>query len=200
MKRASILVGLVVAAATGCIAPASPPPVRYFSLEGPAATAEEHGAVAAGVPLRLRHVRAAAHIDEKIVWRSDVEVGFYDDEKWCQPPAAAVERDLSHALFVGQGVLEVSITAPTLDVEITALEEVVAPAHEARVTLVAVLRDPAARTRSEWTITESRPVTREEDPAAFARALQPALAAAVARVRDAVVEALARRPVEKPSG
>jgi ABC-type uncharacterized transport system auxiliary subunit len=193
-----LLVGIALAA--GCIsAPESPPPVRYFSLEG--RSEGEPSRVAAGLPLTLRHVRAPGYFSERIVWRrSDVEVGFYDDRRWSEPPAAIVERGLARELFVASGISRTEEKAPSLDVSVTGFEEVVTPEHEARVTLALLLRDAGGRTLLETTVSERRPVLGRDDPAAFANAMDQALGAALRSTVGAVSAALVASARERPAG
>ena len=37
--------------------------------------------------LRLRRLRAASYLRNRMVWRNGVELGFYDLLRWTEPPA-----------------------------------------------------------------------------------------------------------------
>jgi uncharacterized lipoprotein YmbA len=189
-SRLPLLSLAAVALATGCLSPSTPPEISYFGLQGRAERAPE--STLARSPLRLRHVRAPSYIADRIVWRSSpVEVGFYDDRKWCEPPAQTIERALHHQLFSVQGFVPAEERAPAVDVEVTFFEEVVAPRHEARVTLVLALTDSGSRSLPEMEITETHPV-RDDAPSSFALAMDAALDAAMARLGNAVATALGK--------
>ena len=198
MKRTTL--GLfALALASGCIAtPEAPPPARWFALEGRGA--DEPGGLARGLPLRLRRVRAPAYLDEKVVWRRGVEVGFYQDRRWAETPANLVERALGDQLFLAGGLVRGESKAPALEVTIARFEELVEPSHEARVALGLLLRDDAGRTLLEQTVFASESVPDGEDAAAaFARAMDRALGAALRDTSRAVTEALAAAR-ERPAG
>ena len=80
--------------ASACLSVSPPASPRYFTPTGSGAVAR----VATEGPalrllLRLRHVRAAGHLKERIVWRhSDVEFGFHELRRWTQPPHRFVEQ------------------------------------------------------------------------------------------------------------
>jgi ABC-type uncharacterized transport system auxiliary subunit len=63
---------------------------------------------------------------------------------------------------------------PTLDLELVSFDEVLAPKHEADVTVVASLRDAAQRTLFERSFTSQRAIA-DADPASAARAMGAAL-------------------------
>jgi len=111
---------------TGCAltSRSAPTELRYFAPPVHAA-----GVVAGeqGPPLRLGRVTPSSLLRARIVHRdSDVELGTYDALRWSDRPEAYVRRALERALFdthrfdqaVGGG------TAPTLDVDVVAFEEV----------------------------------------------------------------------------
>src|SRR5579859_2713520 len=132
MKLARPLATLVAAAsigAAGCALLSKSDPVvpRYFSPE-PAAAAEPALVVPAAAPLELRlgRVNAGSYLRDKIVFRNSAyEVGYYEERRWTEKPEAYVRRALARALFDRRGIHQViSGPAPTLEVEVTAFEEV----------------------------------------------------------------------------
>jgi uncharacterized lipoprotein YmbA len=197
MRRSiPLLLGLLLAA--GCVSPDKPSPIRYFALDG--RPEGEPSRVAAGLPLRLEHVRAPAYLEEKVLWRrSDVEVGFHEDRRWGEPPALLVEQALGRELFLRAGVARAADAAPTLAVSLRAFDEVLVPKHEARVTLALVLRGADRKVLLESEVSEGESVP-GDDPAALAKAMDRALAAAVRNASNAISAALAAASRERPAG
>ncbi|MCI0635201.1 MAG: hypothetical protein L0206_15020, partial [Actinobacteria bacterium] len=133
---------------SGCLFPDRPDPIRYFSAVpqagADAAKAEGRPARPAkvGPALRVVSVEAAPHLRDRMVWRSEVELGFYDDWRWVAPPADAVTVALEHELFEVRGLRRAtSGLVPILDVQVLAFEEVLGQASEARVALLVILSD-----------------------------------------------------------
>lgn len=179
-----LLAGL--AGTSGCLSKTELPPPRYFrpgALPAPAAPA----ATGERSPLRLREVTAAEHLDERMVWTTSREYGFYEEALWTERPAAYVEAGLSRALFE-QGAFRraTGAQAPVLDVRVTAFEEVITgDAHSARVALHLVLSDPDGQALVERTVVGAEPVA-SNDPADVAQAMGAALERAIAAAREAV--------------
>lgn len=166
---------------------------RYFS--------PEHASLPAPPPapgeleLRLGQVASASHLDERISYRlSGSEVGFYDDRRWTEVPEAYLRRALERELFERRGLQRIITGAgPSLDVELTAFEELRGQPMRARVTLIFSLRDER-RSLLERTFSLERPVTSQAgaDPEQrLAATLSTALAEAVAAVGAEVVKELA---------
>jgi cholesterol transport system auxiliary component len=118
---------LVLLAVAGCAltSKAEPLDIRYFSPE------RSHGeaAPASAVPrarVRLGRITSSAHLRYHIVHReSAVEVEPYEALRWTEQPELYVRRALAHALFETEPLEQaVGGTAPTLDVELVAFEEV----------------------------------------------------------------------------
>ncbi|HEX7126198.1 MAG TPA: ABC-type transport auxiliary lipoprotein family protein [Thermodesulfobacteriota bacterium] len=185
-------------ALSGCLSglvPAPPETPRYFRPDfletEPAGTSGAAGVAGrAGLPLRLREVRASGSLGERIAWRaSDVEVGFYEMLRWTDPPAALVEQALAREFYERRGFQRaVSGQAPALAVTVLAFEEVVAPAHEGRVAL-AVLLTESGRAVVDRVVVTRRPVP-DHEASSLARALGDALAEAVEEIGAQVEEAL----------
>lgn len=181
-------VGLVLAAClqsacalTGKADALSP---RYFSPEQVAASQKapnpQH------LELQLGQVSSASHLDERIAYRlSGAEVGFYDDRRWTEIPEAYLRRALERELFEQRGLQRiVTGSAPTLDVELTAFEELRGKPTKARVTLSFSVHDER-RSLLERSINVEREVTEQAgaDPAArLAATLAATLADAVVSV------------------
>jgi cholesterol transport system auxiliary component len=116
---------------------------RYFSAEH--AKKDAHIAKAPRLQLRLGTVSSASHLDERICYRlNTAELGFYEDRRWTEIPEEYLRRALERELFERRGVQRI-ITGggPTLDVELTAFEELRGNPTRARLALSFSLRDDA---------------------------------------------------------
>jgi ABC-type uncharacterized transport system auxiliary subunit len=185
---------------------------RFFSLER---AVERPGAVPAEVSmaqdnpveLRLGRVTGAHHLDVRLVFRASAyEIRYYRELRWTEPPELCLERSLARALFERRKLQHVvGGIGPTLDVQLTVFDEIIAPKHLVRVQVVARLHDEHLALWEE-TLTVDRPVVekQEGDPAlAIVDAFSDALAAAVDLVADRVVSELGKtRPAshESPRG
>jgi len=181
-------VGVVLLA--GCFGGAAPPP-RFFhpvlSVSASAASVGSKGAL-----LKLRPVQAAAHLDDRIVWRSsEAEVGYYGDERWTEAPSAYVEEALGRELFERRGLRRTaSSSAPfALELVVRRFEEVLLPDHLTRVELTVSLTDQSRTSLLERTFRVERAVS-ESSAEAMAVSMGQALAAAIEQVADAVERAL----------
>ena len=172
-----------------CLLGGRPEAPRYFR-PGPPARVESalDGAPGAGSTapaLRLHRVTSAAHLKERIVWRtSDVEFGFYDTRRWTELPAHYVEQRLSRQLFEVRGLRRATAgRAPLLEVEL--FEEVLTPRHQARLELRVLLFDRKGIARLERTFTTVEPIP-GDDPVSVSRAIGRALNVLVGRVSDVI--------------
>ncbi len=157
---------------------------RYFSPEQVAAGPKTPNPQR--LELQLGQVSSASHLDERIAYRlSGAEVGFYDDRRWTEIPEAYLRRALERELFEQRGLQRiVTGSAPTLDVELTAFEELRGKPTKARVTLSFSVHDER-RSLLERSINVEREVTEQAgaDPAArLAATLASTLADAVLSV------------------
>jgi cholesterol transport system auxiliary component len=166
---------------------------HYYSAELPesprAGAAVTQGAA---LELRLGQVEAASHLEERMSYRLDAsEVGFYDDRRWTEEPAEYLRRGLEQELFERRHLRRiVAGVAPTLDVELTAFEELREPKPHVRLALHFTLHDERQASLEQSVVVE-RPLAAGPDRAAeVASALRSALGTAVAEVSDAVVEHL----------
>jgi len=118
---------LVLVAVAGCAltSKAEPLDIRYFSPE----LSHRDTAPPSSVPrarVRLGRITSSAHLRYRIVHReSAVEIEPYEALRWTEQPELYVRRALARALFETEPLEQaVGGTAPTLDVELVAFEEV----------------------------------------------------------------------------
>jgi uncharacterized lipoprotein YmbA len=190
--RSLLFVVLAGCALTSKAAPLAP---RYFSPE----LREEsspHPAANAGLELRLGRIEAAAHLEQRLAYRSDEsELGYYDSWRWTEPPEAYLERALVQQLFEQRGLVRVvSGPAPTLDVELSSFEELRSGAARARVELRLSLRDER-RSLLERTLRVEQamaPGAPADAPLRLTRALSAALEQAVGELAALVTPELER--------
>jgi ABC-type uncharacterized transport system auxiliary subunit len=92
----SLLLALLAA---GCSLPSrSPVPVRYYTLEPNVEPPKEAGPPA--VPaLAVARLDAPSHYDTRIFYRKDDHTaGYYEHDRWIEPPAALLSRLLRQTL------------------------------------------------------------------------------------------------------
>ena len=187
-RRDGLLVGLLVLG--GCLL-RTPDPPRFFRPGSAAleAAAEDRAdpPAAGGIAIRLRGVRSEPFLRERIVWRaSEVEYGLYEQRRWIDLPAHYVEHALGRRLRETPGLrLTNDPQAVALHVDVLAFDDVLAPTHEANVSLAVTLED-RARGRLLMRTLDARAGIENEDPASMAKAMGQALDDAVAQVADAV--------------
>ena len=187
-RRGGLLVGLLVLG--GCLL-RTPDPPRFFRPGSAAleAAAEDQAdpPAAGGIAIRLRGVRSEPFLRERIVWRvSEVEYGLYEQRRWIDLPAHYVEQALGRRLRETPGVrLTNDPQAVALHVDVLAFDDVLAPTHEANVTLAVTLED-RARGRLLMRTLDARAGIENDDPSSMAKAMGQALDDAVAQVADAV--------------
>ncbi len=187
-RRDGLLVGLLVLG--GCLL-RTPDPPRFFRPGSAAleAAAEDQAdpPAAGGIAIRLRGVRSEPFLRERIVWRvSEVEYGLYEQQRWIDLPAHYVEHALGRRLRETPGLrLTNDPQAVALHVDVLAFDDVLAPTHEANVTLAVTLEDRAHGRLLTRTL-DARAGIENDDPASMAKAMGQALDDAVAQVADAV--------------
>jgi cholesterol transport system auxiliary component len=193
--RAAGIATLVLTSACALLSKSEPNVPRYFSPETSDAPATAPASSqASGLELRLGVVKAEGYIQDKIVHRdSTYEVGYYEERLWTDKPEAYVRRALARALFDRRAVREVvSGVGTTLDVDVVAFEEVMAPRHVGRIALTYVLYDDRV-VRLSRSITVERPIAEKKGDAtagAAVEAMAEALSIAVESVADATVAEL----------
>ena len=187
-RRDGLLVGLLVL--EGCLL-RTPDPPRFFRPGSAALEAAAEDQVdppaAGGIAIRLRGVRSEPFLRERIVWRvSEVEYGLYEQRRWIDLPAHYVEQALGRRLRETPGLrLTNDPQAVALHVDVLAFDDVLAPTHEANVTLAVTLED-RAHGRLLMRTLDARAGIENDDPASMAKAMGQALDDAVAQVADAV--------------
>jgi cholesterol transport system auxiliary component len=143
-----MLSALISHGLASCALSSNAPPleIRYFSpvVSGPETVAPAH---TDPIPLRLGRVTPSSHLRYRIVHRSsDVEVSLYEALRWTERPDAYVRRALERELFEVRPMTEsLGGSAPTLEVEVLAFEEVRRANHRAgRIELRYQLESPTA--------------------------------------------------------
>jgi cholesterol transport system auxiliary component len=186
-----LLAVAILPACLGGLGPGDPVPIRYFSAAAPGGTTSER--MQNPPTLRLRRVTSGSHLRERMVWRvSDVEYGFYENSRWTEMPVAWLEQALAREFFEVRGLQRTDLSsAPTLDVHLTAFEEVMAPEHSARVAVVVRLSGPGGQNLLERTLERVEPVE-GDDLARVAEATARALGGLVRDVAALVIEPAAQ--------
>ncbi len=179
-------------------------PPRFFSAELPtrAPLLAESGAFP--LELRMGQVDAASHLEERISYRlNGAELGYYDDRRWTEAPEQYLRRGLERELFERRHVRRiVSGASSTLDVELTAFEELRGPPARVRLALSYTLHDSRQSSLERSLVVErplaaSDPSDRAEEVAA---ALAIALRIAVSEISDQVTANLRTlAPLTEPS-
>jgi cholesterol transport system auxiliary component len=208
LRRASrsstpLLIGLTALFVFGCALTSKSEPIlpRYFSPERSGAIEDKKPASdAAGLAgeLRVGRIRSASYLDERMVFRdSAFELGYYQEKRWTEAPEAYLRRRLERVLFEERGMRHViGGSAPTLEVELTAFEEIRKPKRIARVQVSVRLQD-ARLVRWEQTLTVDQPVPESSDPEranGMVEAIDLALGAVVNQIADRVTKELAGPP------
>jgi cholesterol transport system auxiliary component len=175
---------------------------RFFSPE-PEPKAREIPAPA-GPPLELRlgQVEAASYLEQRISYRvRESELAYYDDRRWTEAPENYLRRALAREFFERRHVRRVvSGRGATLDVELTAFEELRGPPAKVRLGLRYTVHEHGQSSLERSLVVERPlPTTEESDPARqVAAALALALAQAVTQVSDEVTAVL--RPPKPEAG
>jgi cholesterol transport system auxiliary component len=200
-----LLCAVTALATAGCALTSKSEPLapRYFSPERSGEVKRPSARPLASIAeLRLGRINGASHLDERLVYRdSDYELGYYAERRWTEAPEEYLARRLTRALFEERGLRHViGGTAPTLEAELIAFEEVRSPKRVARVQVAVRLLDHRL-VRWEETLTIDQPVAqgRHGDLAdATVAALGMALTALVDRIADRVTSDLAAPPATSP--
>lgn len=203
---APVLAGLAALLVAGCaltsksesIAPRYYSPERSGAIETPASPPQGIAA-----ELRLGHVSAASYLDERMVFRdSAFELGYYQEKRWTEAPEEYLRRRLERALFEERGLRHVvGGAAPTLEVELTAFEEIRKPKRIARVQVSVRLQD-ARLVRWEATLTVDQPVAEASNDAVadeMVEAVGVALVNVVNQIAERVTKDLLAPPAPAPA-
>jgi cholesterol transport system auxiliary component len=174
---------------------AEPRTARFFSPEL-APTPVTAPPSAAPARLRLGVVEAASYLEERMAYRiAEHELGYYDDRRWTEAPEQYLRRALERELFERRGVRRVlSGPAATLDVELTAFEEIRGKPERVRLALRFDLHDERqALVEQSLTVEVPLPAAVDSDAERAPRvaaALASALNAAVQKVSDQIASSL----------
>jgi cholesterol transport system auxiliary component len=195
---ALLLCAITASSASGCGALTSKGEqgaARFFSLE----RAQRSGVVRAEAltarkgraKLRIGRVTGARHLEERLVFRTSAyEIGYYRERRWTEPPELCLKRLLARVLFEELGLQQVVGGAGvTLDVQLTAFDEIRSPHHLARTQVVVRLHDEHLVLWEE-TLTVDRLVVAGKDSdlaVATVEALSEAMEAVVDRIASHVV-------------
>jgi cholesterol transport system auxiliary component len=176
---------------------------RYFSPERSGeAVRSSRQTSSAPAELRLGRVEGAAYLEDRLVFRdSSSELGYYEERRWTEAPEHYLKRRLSRVLYQERGLQHVvQGSAPTLDVQLTAFEEVRVPARVARVQIAVELHHQRLMLWEETvTIDKPVPANHKGNPAdAVVEALGMALRIAVDRIADRVTRELASAAAPPP--
>jgi len=194
--RFVLLAAVALCSTWGCAlfeksAPITP---RYFSPERPDDVLRPQASHPdAPAQVRLGRVSSSANLDEMLVFRdSSSEIGYYRLQRWTEAPEKYLRRRLARVLFEERGLHEVmGGGGPTLDVHLTAFEEIRVPRRLARVQVVVKLYDERL-VSWEQTITVEEPVASGGDAAdAAVEAIGKALRGTVDLIANRVVLELA---------
>src|SRR6185503_11724326 len=114
-----------------------------FSPEPEMPAAVQPVPVGPPLALRLGQVEAASHIDERFAYRLEPsELSYYEERRWTEAPERYLRRALERELFQRRAIRRiVSGPGTTLDVELTALEELRSAPARVRLALSFSLHD-----------------------------------------------------------
>jgi len=167
---------------------------RFFSPEPEMAAAVQPVPVGPPLVLRLGQVEAASHIDERFAYRLEPsELSYYEDRRWTEAPERYLRRALERELFQRRGIRRiVSGPGPTLEVELTAFEELRSAPARVRLALSFSLHDDR-QSQLERSLVIEKPLPATADGASareVTAALTLALQAAVLEVSQQVTRVL----------
>jgi cholesterol transport system auxiliary component len=174
---------------------------RFFSPEIDVASAPAPARVGPPLALRLGKVEAVSYVEERFAYRIEPsELSYYEDRRWTEPPERYLRRSLERELFQQRGLVRtVSGPGATLDVELTAFEELRSAPRRVRLALNFSLHDDR-QSQLERRVVVERPLAASAGDASardVTGALALALAAAVLEVSDQVTREL-HAPVADP--
>lgn len=168
---------------------------RFFSPEPPPLAAELPERAGEPLELRLGSVGAASHLEERISYRVHaLELGYYEDRRWTEHPEEYLRRALEQELFDRRHLRRVvSGPATTLDVELTAFEELREAHGRVRLALRFTLHDDRKALLEKRLVVERalEPDRGADHAQRVAAALGLALGAAVTELCDDLTRELA---------
>ncbi len=175
---------------------------RFFSPEPEMVAAALPVTTEAPIALRLGQVEAASHIDERFAYRLEPsELSYNEERRWTEAPERYLRRALERELFQRRGIQRI-VSGPggTLDVELTAFEELRSPPARVRLALSFSLHDDR-QSQLERSLVVEKPLPANAGGASareVTSALTLALAAAVLEVSEQVTREL-RAPASESS-
>ena len=185
--------GSLLVALSGCALTSKGKAVepRFFSPDFAVPTAPAARSNPAPLELRLGMIDAASHLEERMAYRvHDSELGYRDDRRWSERPEEYLRRALEGELFERSGLRRVLAgSATTLDVELTAFEEVRGEHPHVRLALTFRLHDDR-QVSLERSLVVERPLLADGDKdhaQRVASALGEALAQATGTLGTEVV-------------
>ena len=197
-KAALLVAACSLLAACALLGKAEPRTPHYFTPESdstvPQATAPQRVQPETR-RLRLGSVSGGSQLRERIVFRDSAhELAYYEDRRWTERPEAYLRRALARALFEERGLVRVVLgSAPTLDAELVAFEEIRTPERRAHVQVIVTLDDDRGGS-VQATLNIERPIrvaVANDDAAAVVEALSGALEQCVTQIAERVVNNLA---------
>jgi cholesterol transport system auxiliary component len=171
---------------------------RFYSPEPEAATVAT-AAPRSPLALRLGQVSAASYVEERFAYRVEpTELSYYDDRRWTEAPEQYLRRALERELFERRGIHRViSGAGATLDVELTAFEELrSAPARVRLALTFSLYGDRQSQLQRSLIVERPLPTSRE---GASAREVTAALTLALATVVSDISEQVARELAATPA-
>jgi cholesterol transport system auxiliary component len=163
---------------------------RFFSLETRAPAPELPEPEGTPLELRLGQVDAAAYLEERIAYRlRGTELAYYDERRWTEAPEQYLRRALERELFERRHIRRVvSGAGATLDVELTAFEELRGPPARVRLALSYTLHDARQSSLERSLVIEHPLSTGDESDVTqrVAAALGVALSDAVSQMGEVV--------------
>jgi cholesterol transport system auxiliary component len=183
MKLVMLSLALAGCALTSRSAPMQ---IRYYAIDTPRADARTRLSAPCELRVRIGSIEPDSHLRERIARRvSPSELALYDARRWTEVPDVYVRRALEHALFERRPFQHaLAGAAPTIDIEVTAFEEVESPRRAGRVELRYHVRDDRDVLATDEVVVE-RPAS-GTDFAGVVDAIGDALDVAVNRVADTV--------------
>jgi cholesterol transport system auxiliary component len=198
--RGLLLASLVALTASCALLTKSEPLVpRYFTPELPetVATTSAGATAPSGLSVRLGNVGGSSYLKERVAYRdSGHEFGFYEDKRWTERPEVYLQRAIERSLFEERGLKRaLSVSAPTLTVDLIEFEEVRGAAPRVRLRVSYALHDERTVFRERSFAVERPLAPGTEGPSMdrVAAGLGDALREAVTRIVDEVIAELATR-------
>ena len=187
VKAAAALGCLWLAQGCAFLSKNEPLQPRYFTIDTPPPAA---AAPRSELKLRLGAVLSGSDIRQYLMYRTtEHELSYSNEQRWTEKPEAFLRRALERALFEERGFQRmISGLGTTLEVELTAFEEVRQKPEHVRIAAVIKLHD-GHFVKLEKTLNREEPLAAVKDadrPDAVAKALSLAMAALVEEIATQV--------------